>query len=348
MCLYSVDGPEPKIAKRDVYCYKVIQVKTNEDGSKTYYPMRYPDFSKAYGIAYPPNSLAGIEARAEGDHISSGIERILYKTLKSEYYEENRLHRFESGWVHGFIRLMDAESAARQLLLCSKLSKENPLKKERISLEIWKCVVKKGHAYHEGFMQYRFPDKKYTYCVCSESMIFDHMKMTVDDWRSPNMFTPVIVDKAGTEWYRIVRSDHTSEWRKVEGNDVVLEEGERMDIYANMYEADYYDAYICVTDGVKTYIRINYAGSHIDSVILPHDIPCESLRIRKVEAPSFETSEWTFLNMKPCVTRDTGAVTLTPGYMHAEWGISDLDYWKPFQFRYILNVSEKETIYVRD
>jgi hypothetical protein len=350
MCLYSVDGPEPKIAERDIYCYKVIKVKTGEDGSKTYYPMRYPEFSKAYAVVYPRNSLRGIEARAEGEHTWNKMERILYRTLKSEYYEEDRLYRFESGWVHGFTCLADAESTARQLLLCSGLYSENPLKKEGMSLEIWKCVVRKGSRYHEGFMNYMLPDRKYRYCVCSESMIFDRMEMTVDDWRSSLMFTPVIADKEGAEWYRVVRRDNASEWRKAEGNGVALEEGERLDIYANMYEADYYDAYVCVTDNAMACIWIGYAGSHIDSFTLPHGVSCESLRIKRVEAPSggIRISEQTFLNLKPCATSETGAVTLTPHYVHAEWRISDLDYRKPSQFDYVLDVSEKETIYVRD
>jgi hypothetical protein len=345
-----VDGPEPKIAERDIYCYKVIKVKTGEDGSKTYYPMRYPEFSKAYAVVYPRNSLRGIEARAEGEHTWSRMDRILYRTLKSEYYEEDRLYCFESGWIHGFIRLADAESAARQMLLCNSLYSRDPLKKEEMSLEIWRCVVKKGSPYHEGFMDYRLPDRKYRYCVCSESMIFDRMEMTVDDWRSSLMFTPVIADKDGAEWYRVVRRDNASEWRKAEGNSVALEEGECMDIYANMYEADYYDAYIRVTDGANAYIRIEYAGSCIDSFTLPHGVSCESLRIKRVEAPSggIRISEWTFLNLKPCATWETGAVTLTPHYVHAEWSISDLDYWKLFQFSCVLGVSEKETIYVRD
>lgn len=347
MCTYTINGPEPKTAERDIECFKVVKVKAGKDGSKTYYPMRYPEFSKAYGVVYLPGSLRGIEARAEGEHISSGTDRILYRTMKSKYYEEDRLYRFEGGWVHGFTRLADAESTARQLLLYKDLYSS---KKEGISLEVWRCVVKKGSPYHEGFMKYNFPDRKYMYCVCSESMIFDRMEMIVDDWRSPLMFTPTIVDKEGAEWY-LVRHDNASEceWRKYEGNSVILRDGERMDIYVNMCEYDYYDAYLSVMNG-NTRIMIEYAGSCIDSFAMPPGVSCKSLRIKKVETPSsgIRISEQPFLNSNPCVTPETGAAALMSHYALVERDISSLDNWQSTRPSYMLNVSEKETIYVRD
>ena len=320
MCLYSVDGPEPKIAERDIYCYKVVKVKTGEDGSKTYYPMRYPECSEAYAVVYPLGSLRGIEARAEGEHTWSRMERVLYRTMKSEYYEEDRLHCFEGGWIHGFTLLTDAESMARQLLLYMA----DEIEKERISLEVWKCVVRKGRAYHKGFMEYGFPDRKYMYCVCSESVIFDRMEMTVDDWHSSLVFTPAVVDKDGAEWYRVIRRDGVTEWRKDDGSGVLLEEGERTGIYAYMYEADYYNAYVCVTDDGTAFIRVGYAYSCIDSFTLPKDVSCRSLRIKSVEMPSGEITKGTF--EKPCVTPKDGAARLAPSHTHAEWRLSELDY----------------------
>lgn len=338
MCTYTVNGPDPKTAERDIECYKVFYVKSNADGSKTYCPVRDPESMTYVNKVYPPNSVRGHEIVAEGEHTWSGMERILYKTLKTGYYEyeEDRLYRMEAGWIHGFKRLADAKKLAYDILTFKSIKMA-----EGASLEIWKCVIRKGKPYHDGFMQYRFPHGKYEYCVCAESMILAEFLEIVDKNALAErcMFTVALVDDKGDELYPIRGKDDGIEWRKTDNGVLSVGESERVHVYFGMTEADYYDAYICAKSG-ETGIRLEYSGTNIDTLDLPKGIHYEKLRIKELKARLFSKADEGYA----CAA--VHATAVTPVLTHVEWDISEMEYWKPFACDTVLRVSEKETIIV--
>lgn len=337
MCTYTVNGPEPKIAERDIECYKVFYVRNNTDGSKTYYPVRDPESMAYVGMVYPPNSVRGIEIAAKGEHTWSGMERILYKTLKTGLceYEEDRLYKWEAGWIHGFKRLADAKKFAYDILAFK------PIKMVKgASLEIWKCVIRKGKPYHDGFMQYRFPHGKYEYCVCAESMILAEFLGIVDEnaLAERRTFTVALVDDKGNELYPI-RSENGIEWRKVDHGGTNIGKSECIHIYFGMTEVDYYDAYIHAKSG-EIGIRLEYSGTNIDTLNLPKDAHSKKLRIKEIKIVSSDKVDQGY------ACSALFAALLKPASTYVEWNISEMEYWKPFSCDTVLHVSEKETIIV--
>jgi hypothetical protein len=332
-----VNDPEPKVAERDIECYKVFYVKNNADGSKTYCPVRNPESMTYVSKVYPPNSVRGIEIAAEGEHTWSGMERILYKTLKTGYYEyeEDRLYRMEAGWIHGFKRLADAKKFAYDILTFKTIKMV-----KGASLEVWKCIIRKGKPYHEGFMLYVFPHGKYGYCVCAESMILAEFVTTIDvnALTERRTFTVAIVDDKGDELYPI-RSGSGTEWRKADDGLLSVGESERVHAYFGMTEADYYDAYICAKSG-EIDIRLEYSGTNVDTLNLPKNIHCEKLRIKEIKVESFDKVDQGYACSVLCDTSLKLVSTLV------EWNIYKLEYWKPFVCDMILHVSERETIIV--
>lgn len=336
MCTYTVNGPEPKTAERDIECYKVFYVKSNADGSKTYCPVRDPE-SMTYVKVYPPNSVRGHEIVAEGEHTWSGMERILYKTLKTGYYEyeEDRLYRMEAGWIHGFKRLADAKKFAYDVLTFKSIKMT-----KGASLEIWRCVIRKGKPYHDGFMMYRFPHGKYEYCVCAESMILSEFIAVIDEkaLAERRMFTVALVDDKGDELYP-VRNESGMKWRKTDDGVLSVGEGERVHVYFGMTEADYYDAYICAKSG-EIGIRLEYSVANIDTLNLPKDVHCKKLCIKEIKVESSGKIDQGY------ACSALSAASLKPVSTHVEWNIFEMEYWKPFACDMTLHVSEKETITV--